>query len=158
MEKIMSDYEFFKEKYIYHQDGYLISKATGNKIGRPNEEGYIRIRGSNGKEYRAHRIIWSLFNGEIPEGMLIDHIDGNKQNNKIENLRLANRVQNNANSKSSSKRGYPKGVQPTTSGKFRARIYFEKVWYCLGTFNTIEEAKKAYDTKAIELHGEFAKL
>jgi hypothetical protein len=154
----MSDLKFFEEKYEYHPDGYLISRATKKQVGKPNEEGYIRIRGSNGKEYRAHRIIWSLHNGEIPEGMLIDHIDGNKQNNKIDNLRLATRTQNNNNSIGRSVRGYPKGVQPTSSGKYRARIMQNGKQICIGTYDTVEEAKFSYDIKAIEIQGEFAKL
>ena len=149
----MTDYEFFKEKYTYHEDGYLISNHTKKKIGAPNEEGYIRIRGSNGKEYRAHRIIWSLHNGEIPKGMLIDHIDGNRQNNKIENLRLATRTQNNTNSISKGNK-YPKGVQ-ASGNKFRARIYSQGKWYSLGTYTTVEEASNAYIKKAEELHGKF---
>ena len=60
------------------------------------DEGYIRIR-INHVEYRAHRIIWTMFNGEIPEGLLIDHINGIKSDNRLENLRLATRQQNNAN-------------------------------------------------------------
>lgn len=152
----MSDFEYFIKSYEYHEDGYLTSKRTGNKVGQPNTEGYIRVRGGNGKEYRAHRVIWSLFNGEIPEGMLIDHIDGNKQNNKIDNLRLATRTQNNANSVGVRKRELPKGVTQNPSGRFRAKIYHKGIHYSLGTFDTVEEAKKVYDSKAVELHGEFA--
>lgn len=151
----MTDYEFFVLKYEYRDDGLLYSKASKQIVGTHNNEGYIRIRGSNGKEYRAHRIIWSLFNGEIPEGMLIDHIDGNRSNNRIENLRLATRIQNNANKMHTYEHGLPKGVTKVGS-KFRARLYHKGKNYSLGCFNTVEEAEEAYNKKAIEIHGEFA--
>lgn len=151
----MSDYEFFIQKYRYHEDGYLISNATNKQVGRLNEEGYVRIRGSNGKEYRAHRIIWSLFYGEIPEGCLIDHIDGNRSNNKIENLRLATREQNNVNRRKVGDNKLPKGVSKS-GNMFRVRITSKGITYCLGSYSTVEEAQKAYETKAEELHGEFA--
>jgi len=154
----MTEIEFLISKYKYHEDGYLISIKTNKQVGRPNDEGYIRVRGTNGKEYRAHRIIWMLHFGEIPEGMLIDHIDGNKQNNKINNLRLATRIQNNANSIARVKTsGLPKGVVKT-GNTYRARLTHKGKTYSLGSYLTIEEAKNAYDKKALEIHGEFAKI
>lgn len=49
------------------------------------------------KKYVLHRIIWEIHNGVIPEGMFIDHIDGDKYNNKIENLRVVSRFGNARN-------------------------------------------------------------
>lgn len=154
----METYDNLSKLYIYHEEGYLISTITGKQVGRPNTEGYIRIRSSNGKEYRAHRIIWILCNKEgIPEGMVIDHIDGNKQNNKIDNLRLATRRDNIANSIGRSKVGMPKGVQRISSGNYRAKIYYKGEHYGLGTYNTIEEASSAYNEAAEILYGDYAK-
>ena len=141
--------------YEYQNNGTLKSIKSNKIVGQPNEEGYIRLR-YKGKELRAHRVIWIMFNGDIPEGMLIDHIDGIKANNKIENLRLATRTQNNANKKCNFEHGLPKGVTKTTSGKFRARLYTKGINHCLGTFDTPEQAEEAYNTKAKEIHGEFA--
>lgn len=53
----------------------------------------------DGESLRVHRVIWEIFNGEIPEGFLIDHIDGNGLNNRINNLRLATSKQNARNSR-----------------------------------------------------------
>lgn len=64
---------------------------------------YYRVGfiGTDGKWHRekCHRIVWQLFNGDIPEGMFIDHFDQNKTNNKIENLRMVEPALNSRNSK-----------------------------------------------------------
>lgn len=141
----------FNEFYTY-DDGLLISKATGQILCNLDRDGYIRVR-KNGKEYRAHRIIWEMFNGPIPEGLLVDHIDGDVFNNRIENLRLATRQQNNANRKNTT--DLPKGVSRSGTG-YRARISHNKVVTCLGTYPTIDEASKAYEEAAEILNGEYA--
>lgn len=50
----------------------------------------------NGKimRYSVHRLIWQYYNGKIPEGMEINHIDGNKRNNEIKNLEICTSKQN----------------------------------------------------------------
>lgn len=52
-----------------------------------------------GKAYyvRVHRMIWELTNGPIPDGLQVDHIDRNRQNNLIENLRVVTCAENNQN-------------------------------------------------------------
>lgn len=150
----MTNQELFLQKYEYLPDGTLKNKTTGKIAGGATKEGYIRVR-LNSVEYRAHRIIWEMFNGEITEGMLIDHINGIKDDNRIENLRLATREQNNANRVVRHNSTLPKGV--TKAGnKFRARLYNKGKWYCLGSYNTPEEAAEAYNNKSLEIHGEFS--
>lgn len=136
-----------------YDDGLLLKRGSDHVYGYVDMYGYIQVH-INHKTYRAHRVIWEMLKGPIPEGYVIDHIDGNKCNNRINNLRLATPMQNNANSKGFGK--YPKGVKEH-KGKFQARIGYKGKQYHLGTFNTPEQAKCAYDAKAIELHGEFAK-
>lgn len=146
----------FNEIFQYNQDGTLTNKISGHTYHNKNREGYIRIRIFN-KEFRAHRIIWEMFNGPIPEGMLVDHINGIKDDNRIENLRLATRTQNNINSIHKGAASGHKGITLNPSGKYRARISKGGVTYSLGTFKTIEEAIEAYRLKDVELNGEFAK-
>lgn len=137
---------------IYEYDDGLLMNKAGHIYYNMDKDGYIRVRRA-GKEYRAHRLIWELFNGPIPEGMLIDHIDGDILNNRIENLRLATRQQNNVNSKGSGR--YAKGVVKNGK-KFRARMQLMGKFIELGSYDTEEEASEAYKNKAKEIHGEFA--
>jgi len=78
-----------------YRDGVLYWKKTGQKAG-VNSCGYTVIRHKSIKYY-AHQIVYLIFNGYIPK--LIDHIDRNKQNNSIDNLREATKKTNSQNSK-----------------------------------------------------------
>ncbi|HFD7741072.1 TPA: HNH endonuclease [Serratia marcescens] len=75
---------------------------AGYQVGSISSYGYYRTK-LNGKEIAAHRVVWQLHNGEIPEGMQIDHIDGTRVNNDISNLRLASVSENLQNQKLSTK-------------------------------------------------------
>lgn len=87
-------------KYFTYRDGKLYWKvSTGNRIkvgdlcNTKNCAGYVLV-GLNGKKIMAHRIIWEMHNGPIPKGMFIDHINGIKDDNRIENLQLVTSKQN----------------------------------------------------------------
>ncbi|MBN1362949.1 MAG: HNH endonuclease [Sedimentisphaerales bacterium] len=99
---------------------------------------------------------------KAPKGMVVDHIDGNGLNNRRSNLRLCTPQQNQWNrcvSRARLQQGLFKGVHHRTdSGKPCARITYRGKTLHLGVFDTAIEAAKAYDRKAIELHGEFAYL
>jgi hypothetical protein len=98
-----------------------------------------------------------MYNGEIPNGMQIDHIDRNPLNNNVENLRLATQAQNQINSTKpkNNTTGF-KGVLATPSGKFQARLGYKGKKLYLGLFDTAEEAYECVVGVTKELHGEFA--
>lgn len=126
----------------------------GDIAGGLDEKGYIRIK-IDGKKYRAHRLAWFGMTGVWP--IEVDHKDLNKANNIWTNLREATRVQNTSNGKvrNTNKLGV-KGIYKKNN-KFVAEIVANKIRYDLGSYNTLEEAKEAYQQGALKHHGEFAR-
>lgn len=111
------------------------------------------------KQYYAHQMAWIHFYGEPPQkGMHIDHINGDKTDNRIANLRIATVAQNVQNQKLhiDNTSGY-KGVcfhKPTK--KWMARIRSNNRYHYLGLFDAAEEAYAAYMEASKQLHGEFS--
>ena len=107
------EYEIAKSLF-YYQSGFLVWNKSvgairaGKKVESISNRGYVVVQVS-GKRYLAHRIIWLLLNGRMPA--MIDHIDGDKQNNLIENLREVDNTLNHWNERrrSTNMSGY-KGV------------------------------------------------
>ena len=128
---------------------------SGDLAGYLRDNGYWYIK-INRRAYSAHRLAWLYVHGEWPTH-LIDHINGIKSDNRIENLRQANKSQNCANGKlRTHNTSGLKGVSKFKN-KWRAQITHNQVVIYLGLFNTKEEAHEAYLQAAQRLHGEFAK-
>lgn len=118
-----------------------------------------RVGNVNYKLCMAHRVIWAIVHGEYPDSD-VDHINGNRSDNRIVNLRAATRSQNNCNSglRSDNTSGY-RGVSfQAQYGKWEARIHADKKKHRLGYFDTAEEAAEAYRKASLNLHGEFSRL
>lgn len=154
--------ELLKALFDY-QDGNLVRRVTTNpraKVGTisgsVNKAGYLRTRVA-GKLYYNHRLIWFMFHGTWP--LVIDHINGNKVDNRIENLRECTHTQNMRNS--ANKRTNTTGVKGVTwrptKGKFRARITVDRKEICVGHFLTLEEAALAVQEARLKYHGEYAR-
>lgn len=111
---------------------------------------------------RAHRIIWEMHYGRIPEKMEIDHRDGNPFNNKLSNLRIATSAQNGCNSRvRSHSKSRLKGVhyRENRPNPWRAaiKVMGGKVKY-LGHFPTKGLAAVAYAKAALRYHGEYFRV
>jgi hypothetical protein len=154
--------DYLKEIFEY-KDGSLYWKKSrphvtlGMKAGHlKQDDGYIRIA-IDKKAYYAHRLIYIFHHGFCPK--TLDHIDTNRSNNKIENLRPATNSKNGANRKlgSNSKTGF-KGVHQINECKFRAYISINKKRKHLGYFNTATDAHLAYQAAAKDAFGEFARF
>ena len=101
-----------------------------------------------------------MHNGEIPSGLVIDHIDANRSNNRIANLRICTFQQNHFNrgKQSNNKSGF-KGVSwHKQKQKWVAQIKIEGRNKFLGFFADPVKAYEKYCEKAIEYYGEYAKL
>lgn len=102
------------------EDCEVVNLQNKNIMCHHERHGYFRVN-LNDRLYSAHKILWESVNQQaVPEGMQIDHIDGNKQNNCISNLRL---VDNSANMKNAYANGHKGRVavnQYTLQGEFVA--------------------------------------
>lgn len=85
-----------KYKEFTVKDDGIIKNKFGKEVGFKTLNGYVHVH-SNGKELYGHRIVWEAFNGEIPEGMEIDHINTDRSDNRLENLRLVSSSENKRN-------------------------------------------------------------
>jgi len=143
----------------------LVSKKDLSDISKHNwyhlrvgKEGYEkRVYAQShidGTPVQMHRFILDFPDGEV------DHINGDGLDNRRKNLRVCSRSQNlcNKGSYEGSSSQY-KGVH-YRSGRdhFEAELYYEGERYWLGVFDSEREAALAYDRKALEIHGEFARL
>ncbi len=118
---------------------------NGKRIGGGKRENQILL----------HRFILGITDSNI----LIDHKDHNGLNCQKSNIRVCNYSQNNTNKrKRENSASIRLGVFKSKSGKWFSNITSNGITECLGTFLNEEDAAKAYDSRAKELHGEFANL
>ena len=124
-------------------------QAAGSRAGTVLDGGYLRIR-IEGRNYRAHRLAWLYVYGDWPT-MDLDHINRDKLDNRIDNLREVTVAENNSNR-----------VIVTASGvagvtKKRRRYYAQTShngkYYWIGSFPDKEQASAAYRLKVKELRG-----
>ena len=119
------------------------NRKKGDFAGSVNHRGYLDIS-VDGKNYRAHRLVWLYCHGRFPYGV-IDHIDGNKLNNKLHNLRDVTNAKNlrSYRRKNSNNTSGFAGVSKNWDG-WKAEITFGLKKINLGTYDTKEEAAAAY--------------
>ena len=150
-----------KELFLY-DDGVLRWKVSlsnrgqqGTVAGSIDGNGYTQIM-INGKRYKAHRLIYLMFNGALPA--VIDHRNGVRNDNRIENLRAATLSGNASNAKT--KAVNTSGAKNVFWHKRRGKWYVavsqnNKSVHC-GYFENFDDAKQAAAAARAKFYGEFA--
>jgi len=159
----MPPLSFFQERLEYNAEtgeftwlGDFNAKRVGRRAGTTiGSKGYRTITIKK-RRYYEHRIAWYMMTGDDPTGLEIDHINGDKSDNRFSNLRMATCQQNKVNCGLSANNtsGY-KGVTKNRKA-WIASIMKDRQYVYIGSFETPEEAAKAYDAKAVELFGDYA--
>lgn len=127
------------------------ARMKGKSITSTHVNGYIQVQ-VNKKGYLVHRVAWLMCWEEWPR-FQIDHIDGNRSNNKISNLRDVPSLENQKNQKiHSTNRSGVTGVRKKGHERFEATIFVNGKRLHLGVFKTLEDAASARK-KANEKYG-----
>lgn len=156
--------QYIKQLFHYDEQTGIFTRLVkrgaahvGDVAGSKTWSGYISIY-IDGKNYRAHQLAWLYVHGVIPDTD-IDHINRIKSDNKMSNLRLASRSQNNINSgiHSHNKSGFRGVYFCTERQKWAAHIKHKGKKIHLGRFSSADEANQRYIEEAKRLYGEFHK-
>lgn len=150
---------------LEYKNGQLFWKVLSNKNGQRGIGARAGTKHNNGywsitidkKPYLEHRLVFFLFNGFMPKA--IDHINGDKQDNRIENLRQCTFSENGYNTGISKRnKSGIKGVGfHNKANKWRARILHNYKEIHLGLYKTKEEAENAVKIARKSICGEFSK-
>ncbi len=168
MNKLTLDYA--KEHLVYvPETGLFFWKKLPKRLNNPNlafigghagtihHSGYVFIT-LLGKKVAAHRLAWAWGNEDLPSQ--IDHINGNRSDNRLINLRPASRSQNmhNAKLKNVNKSGHKNVQWDSESQKWRVRVRVDGKRFHIGRFADKEVAVKAANDFMVAHHKEFARI
>ncbi len=159
----MEEYKIIEgfENYLVSNFGNVRNNKT-SKIIKPylDDKGYNKVdlyKNGGRKSFKVHRLVGNAFIPNPKNKLQIDHINNNRTDNNVNNLRWCTNQENNQN-KGITKRNTSgiKGVHFNKErGKWQAQIKHNEKKYHLGYFNNIEDAIKKRQEKALELFGEF---
>lgn len=147
----------------YYMDGELFWKEKKYRrkmnvpIGHVHHTGYKAINFRN-KFYYLHRLVWLYHHGFLPP--VLDHIDGNPLNNRVENLRVATRTQNAQNRKlnANSSTGVKGLCFYKKYNKWKAQLGVNGKYVYLGWFSNFDEAVNAINRSRADAHGTYARF
>ncbi|MDR1837581.1 MAG: HNH endonuclease [Treponema sp.] len=149
------------EVLIDNEDYELFSKYSWVVDKRPGRV-YFKCYGGGGrknvKHFYLHRLIAGANEPEkgfVNTNNIVDHINHNTLDNRRCNLRICTQAENVRNARGKLGRGLPKGVRKASKNRFSARICANDQDVHLGTFDTVIEAKLAYDNAAKDIYGDY---
>jgi hypothetical protein len=147
--------EFGGSCLVWKKDRRCVKTGSIAGYQRPDKYWDVRVFG---KIIRAHRLIWFLNFGEWPKNQ-IDHIDGNPENNKIENLREATTSQNQCNKRKQfgNKCGVKNVYLHKPLNKWRVRIAINKKTIQCGLYDDLELAELVAIEAREKYHGIYAR-
>jgi len=135
------------------------TKWAGKNAGCTDSRGYWVVSIAGAPTKMAHRIIWEMHHGPIPEGMDIDHVNGNPSDNRLDNLRISQVHQNLSNrvAQRNNQLGL-KGVSKHKrgSGRYVSQITVNGRYVYVGCFPTKGGAAVAYAKASLRYHGKFS--
>jgi hypothetical protein len=151
----------FLHKLFHYEDGRLYHKINhsnakcGSEAKAKTSHGY-KIVTINKKQYKVHRIIWAMHYDNLPK--FLDHIDGNKDNNLISNLRPASRQQNQCNRKKplNNTSSVKNVVYEKSRKKWKVQIKANKQNITVGRYDNLEAAELVAILAREKYHGIFA--
>lgn len=144
-------YDKDRGRFFWLKTGRGIKPSKNGEAGSIDVHGYGQVS-LHGKVYKEHRLVWFYVYGEWPNGQ-IDHINHDRRDNRIENLRIVDNEINHRNrpKQQNNKTGMP-GVWKMPDGRYQAYINVKGKRFHLGKYRTLDEAKRARE-EANKLHG-----
>lgn len=145
----------YRDGELFYKKSPLPKIKVGSKAGTINSIGYGKVS-IDGKKHSIHRVVFLMMHGYVPA--VIDHINGNRADNKIENLRACSRQENsqNAPSRKSNKSQIKNVSWHTASGKYQVDITVDTKKKYIGVFDDVELAELVAMEARNKYHGAFA--
>lgn len=124
------------------ENGRVIRLSNGRTVGESTKTGYVRAWLGQQK-YKLHRLVWAIHHGEWPDQ--VDHINGDRSDNRMANLRNVSAHENSLNQRlrSDNQSGCSGVNWNAKSGKWLAQIRDKGKYVYLGTFADLDDAVKA---------------
>ena len=153
-EQLLDLFEY-KDGELFYKKSPLPKIKIGSKAGSIGKLGYVKVS-IDSKKHSAHRLILLMMNGYVP--VFIDHINGNRADNRIENLRGCSRQENgrNVSFRKSSKSGIKNVSWSKSTNKYQVDIMVDSKKKYIGVFEDIELAELVAMEARNKYHGAFA--
>jgi hypothetical protein len=145
---------YYKDGSLYWKVDRASNKVKDTKVGSITKSGYFESK-LDGKPFKTHRVVFLIHHGYLP--VMVDHINGVRSDNRIENLRAATPSQNKINQITyKNNTSGVKGVY-LKNNKWSAQINYDNKRRYLGAFDTIELASEFADLARQMVHQDFAR-